>query len=224
MSIGVAVALVLSLLRWRRRRLTLGLPGAVLGLSLLAGGLYLCYQRTLDWPYWQILDTIDLNWFPAPQHWQLAPGRFLMGLGVGLLILAADTLVSPDSRREEKVRPFLLVLQFFGGAIAVGVFINFLLIGHPIHYSYSADRDYIQADELADRQQRLSAALGEAGEPSPDRAAEALLFRFVNYEAENLVFATIYTSFLVTALALAGVVFGIWVWRRLSVPRGGRRT
>jgi MFS family permease len=218
MPIGIAVALALTHLRWHRR-LTLGLPGAVIGLLLLAGGLYLSYQQTMEWPYWQILDTLDLNWFPAPLHWQLAPGRFLMGLGVGLFMLAADTLFSPDLEREEKVRPFLVVMQFLGGGIATGVFINFLLIGHAVHYSYSADRDYIQADELADRQQRLSTAIAEAGEPAPDRAAETLLFRFVNYEADNLVFATIYAAFLAAALILAAVCLALWLWRmRRSRP------
>jgi hypothetical protein len=211
--IGIAVALAISQLRWRHRPPALGLPGAVLGLLLLAGGLYLSYQQTMDWPYWQVLDTLDLNWFPAPLHWQLAPGRFLIGLGIGLFVLAADTLFSPDPVREEKVRSFMLVMQFLGGGIATGVFINFLLIGHAVHYSYSADRDYIQAEELADRQQRLSAALREAGEAAPDRAAETLLFRFVNYEAENLVFATMYAAFLAAALVLASMCLALWVWR-----------
>jgi hypothetical protein len=141
-----------------------------------------------------------------------------MGLGVGLFMLAAHTLFCPDPEREEKVRPLLLVMQFLGGGIAAGVLVNFLLIGHAVHYSYAADRDYIQANELADRQQRLSTAIDEAGGPAPDRAAEALLFRFINYEADNLVFATIYAAFLAAALALAGVCLALWAWRRLRAP------
>jgi hypothetical protein len=216
MPIGIAVSLALAHLRWRHHRVVLGLPGAVVGLLLLAGGLYLSYQRTMDWPFWQVLDTLDLNWFPAPSHWELAPSRFLMGLGVGLFMIAGDTLSSPDAECEEKVRPFLPVVQFLGGGLAVGVFVNFLLIGHPIHYSYSADRDYIQADELAQRQTVLRDELRRSGEAAPERAAESLLYRFVNYEADNLVFASIYASFLVTTLALAGISLALWAWRRLS--------
>jgi len=218
LPIGIAVSLALSQLRWRHRRVALGLPGSIAGLLILAGGLYLSLRLTMEWPFWQILATIDLNWFQAPQHWQLAPGRFLMGLGVGLFMISMDALVSPDPEREEKVRPFLLVLQFLGGGIASAILINFLLIGHAIHYSYSADRDYIQADEMAQRSAVLSDALREAGNPAPERSAEVLLYRGVNYEADNLVFASIYVTFFVAALALAGVSLGLWVWCWLRAP------
>jgi hypothetical protein len=218
MPIGIAVSLGLFHLPWRGRRLGLGLPGAAAGLLLLAGGLYLSYRETMDWPYWGVLASIDLNWFPAPQHWELAPGRFLMGLGIGLFMLAAERMVNPDPDREERVRLFLPVLQFFGGGIAAGVLVNFLLIGHPVHYSYSADRDPIQAEELAQRQAELREDLRAAGDPAPDRTAEALLYRFVNYEAENLVFASLYTAFLVASLVLAGVCLALWVWQWLRAP------
>jgi MFS family permease len=218
MPIGIAVSLALSQLRWGHRRLPLGLPGAVAGLLFLAGGLYLCFRQTMEWPYWQVLDSLELNWFPAPTGWQLAPGRFLMGLGVGLSMLAADTLHSPDPQREQEVRPFLLVGQFLGGGIAAGVFVNFLLIGHPVHYSYAADRAYIQAEELAQRQAALSDELRRSGAPAPERAADALLYRFVNYEADNLVYATIYAAFLAASLVLAGVCLVLWVWRRREGP------
>jgi hypothetical protein len=213
MPIGIAAALALSQVRWQRRHLPLGLPGAVLGLSLLAGGLYLSYQQTMEWPYWEILSTLDLNWFAAPSHWQLAPGRLLMGFGVGLFMLAADTLFSPDPEREQKVRPSLLVMQFFGGGLAAAVFVNFLLIGHAVHYSYATERDYIQADELAVRFEGLAADIDRKGGPAADRTAQALLFRFVNYEADNLVFATIYAAFLAAAVILAGICALVWTWR-----------
>lgn len=213
MPIGIAAALTLSQVRWQRRRLPLGLPGAVLGLSLLAGGLYLSYQQTMEWPYWDPRSVLDLNWFPAPSHWQLAPGRLLMGFGVGLFMLAADTLFSPDSEREEKVRPSLLVMQFLGGGLAAGVFVNFLLIGHAVHYSYATERDYIQANELAVRFQGLASDIERAGGPAAERTAEGLMYRFVNYEADNLVFATIYAAFLAAALVLAGLCAVVWAWR-----------
>ncbi|HWG47359.1 MAG TPA: hypothetical protein VN688_31640 [Gemmataceae bacterium] len=215
MPIGVAIGLAVAQPRWGHRRLPLGLPGAVAGLIVLAVGLYLSLQRTMDWPFWRILDTIDLNWFQAPQHWELAPGRFLMGLGIGLFMIAMDTLVSPDPEREEKVRPFLLVMQFLGGGIAAAVFVNFLLIGHLVHYSYSADRDYIQAGEMAQRRTVLRDALSEAGDRAPDRAAEVLLYRGVNYEADNLVFASIYSMFFIATLILAGIVLMVWIGRWL---------
>jgi MFS family permease len=217
--IGIAVSLALAQLRWRRLRLPLGLPGAIAGLLLLAAGLYLSYRQTMDWPYWQVLDTLDLNWFPAPGARQLAPGRFLMGLGVGLFMIAADTLHSPEPQREEEVRPLLLVGQFLGGGIAAGVFVNFLLIGHQVHYSYSADRAYIQAEELGQRQALLSEELRRGGAADPEGAAAALLYRFVNYEADNLVYATIYAAFLAASLLLAGVCLVLWVWRRRDGPR-----
>jgi hypothetical protein len=214
MPIGIAASLALTHVPWRGRR-PLGLPGAAVGLLVLAGGFYLCHQRTMDWPFWSILDTRDLNWFSAPTHWELAPGRFLMGLGIGLFMISANHLTSPDAQREATVRPFLQVVQFFGGALATGVFVNFLLIGHLVHYSYSADRDYIQADELAQRQTDLRDDFARQGEADPDRATEVLLYRFINYEAENLVFATIYAAFVAASLLLAGVCLIVWTWFRL---------
>lgn len=221
LPIGIALSLALSQIRGRHGRVVvLGLPGAIAGLLLLAGGLYLCYQQMMEWPYWDIRDVVDLNWFPAPGQWELAPGRFLMGLGIGLFMVAMDTLFSPDPEREETVRPFLNVVQFFGGAIAAAVLINFLIIGHKIHYSYSADRDTIQAEELSQRGEHLSHELRQAGQSAPDRSAEVMLFRFVNYEADNLVFATIYAMFFLTALVLSGFFFGLWLWLRLRASPG----
>jgi hypothetical protein len=216
LPMGVATTLaVVRLLRptWNIR---LGLPGAVAGLLILAAGMFHSYERTLDWPYWQIQNVVDLNWFPAPQHWELAPGRFLMGLGIGMFMLAMDTMTSPDHEREKKVRPLLLVAQFYGSGVAVGVLVNFLLIGHPIHYSYVADRDFIQPQELAARRAVLRDALAQAGEAAPDRQAEELMYREVNNEADNLVFAQIYVTFMAAALGLAALCTGLLFcnWRR----------
>ncbi len=216
--IGIAVALALSQLRWRGRHLKLGLPGAAAGLLLLAGGLYLSYRLTMDWPYWEVRDALDLNWFAAPDAWLLAPSRFLMGLGVGLFMLAADTLHSPDPKRESEVRPYFLVGQFLGGGLAAGLIVNFLLIGHQVHYSYATDRSWIQADELAQRRADLGDELRRGGAPDPERGAEVLLYRFVNYEADNLTFATMYAVLLVAALALAGLCLVLWTWRRRDGP------
>ncbi|APW63472.1 MFS transporter [Paludisphaera borealis] len=222
MPIGIAASLALSRLRWRHVRVIFGLPGAVGGLALLAGGLYLCYQQMLEWPYWDIRDVVDLNWFPAPGQWELAPGRFMMGLGIGLFMVVMDLQFSPDQDREETVRPFLNVVQFFGGGVAAAVLINCLIIGHKVHYSYSADRDTIQAEELSQRVTLLSDTLRQAGQAAPGRSAEVLLYRFVNYEADNLVFATIYALFFLATVVLAASVSVLWIWRRLRAsPRPG---
>jgi len=218
LPLGVATGLVIARLAWQRWRIWLGLPGAIAGLLILAAGMFHSYQLTLDWPYWQIQNVADLNWFPAPQHWELAPGRFLMGLGIGLFMIAMDTMASPDPEREERLRPFLLVTQFYGGGIGIAVLVNFFLIGHPIHYSYVADRDVIQAEEFAQRRAVLRDALSQAGESAPDRQAEVLLFRTVNYESDNLVFAEIYAAFVVAALSLAALCLGLLVWNWLRPP------
>jgi hypothetical protein len=112
------------------------------------------------------------------------------------------------------VSPSMATSEAISG-LATGVFVNFLLIGHLVHYSYSSDRDYIQANEFAQRQSDLRDDFARQGEADPERATEVLLYRFINYEAENLVFATIYAAFLVASLVLAGVCLIMWTWLRL---------
>src|SRR5262249_16897094 len=64
-----------------------------------------------------------------------------------------------------------------------------------------------------------SPALGEyfrrQGRSDPERAAGVLLYNFVRYEADNLVFATIYAAFFVASLVLAGLCLALWTWLRL---------
>ena len=105
-----------------------------------------------------------------------------------------------------------------GRGISMAVLVNFFLIGHPIHYSYEADRDVIQAEEFAERRAVLRDALSQAGESAPDRQAEVLLYRTVNYEADNLVFAEIYATFMVAALGLAALCSGLLIWNWLRPP------
>lgn len=220
LPLGVALALAASRVQWRHTRLIRGLSGAVGGLSLLTVGFFLCYLEMMEWPYWDVRAILDLNWFPAPGHWQLAPGRFAMGLGVGLFMVAMDLDFSPSPRREDMVRPFLQVAQFFGGGLAAAVLINFLIIGHKVHYSYSAERSAIQAEEFQQRETLIGDRLRESGQPDPNRSAEVLLYRFVNFEADNLVFATIHVAFALTTLGLTVFVFGLWIKRLL---RGSAR-
>ena len=221
MPMGVATSLLAARRVMQRWRLLRGLPGAIAGLLLLAGGMFSLHETTLAWPYWQVQNVVDLNWFQAPQHWELAPGRFLVGLGLGSFMFSIDILFSPDPEREETIRPFLLVTQFFGGAIGIGLLISFLLISHQIQYSYVADRSYIQPEEFAERRAVLRDALNQAGEPAPDRQAEVLMYRMVNYESDNLVFAEIYATFMVASLSLAGLCSGLLVWNRLRFDSQG---
>lgn len=216
LPVGVGLALAASRIRWRHIRLIRGLSGAVAGLSILTVGFVLCYMEMMEWPYWDFRAVLDLNWFPAPGHWQLAPGRFAMGLGIGLFMVAMDLEVSPSPRREEMVRPFLQVAQFYGGGLAAAVLINFLIIGHKVHYSYSAERSAIQAREFELREQAISQHLEHAGQPFPKRSAEVLLYRFINFEADNLVFATIYISFAFATLGLTGFFLAVWIRRLLG--------
>jgi hypothetical protein len=91
---------------------------------------------------------------------------------------------------------------------------------HQLHYSYVADRGFIQAVERGDRNLRLTGHVTTASAGAAARQAEALEFRAVNYEADNLVFASIYGGFLVTSLVLA-VVCGIYSLLRHISSRAG---
>jgi len=216
LPVGVGLALAASRIRWRHIRLIRGLSGAIAGLSLLTIGFFLCYMEMMEWPYWDFRAVMDLNWFPAPGHWQLAPGRFTMGLGIGLFMVAMDLEASPSPRREDMVRPFLQVAQFYGGGLAAAVLINFLIIGHKVHYSYSAERSAIQAEEFQQREEAIGRRLEQAGQPAPKRSAEVLLYRFINFEADNLVFATIYITFAFATLGLTGFFLAVWIRRLLG--------
>ncbi len=44
-----------------------------------------------------------------------------------------------------------------------------------------------------------------------------LLFRIVNYEADNLVFAEIYATFTAAALGLAALCVAMLVWNRVRL-------
>jgi MFS family permease len=207
LTIGSTTALALGRIIWRKR--SPGYAGAALGLLVLAGGMSLSHRNTMNWPFWSLLNTVEFNWFAAPQHRELALPRFLMGFGSGMVLLAMTTRTSLEPLREARIRPLLQVAQFAGGTLSVGVLVTVLLAVHQLQYSYVADRGFIQAVERSDRNSRLAAHLATAGASVSARQAEALEFRAVNYEADNLVFATIYGGFLVTSLVLA-VVCGVY--------------
>ena len=99
---------------------------------------------------------------------------------------------------------------------------TYLLVGHQIHYSYTSDRGFIQSVEQDDYRHRLVNALTSGGSVQADRQADTLLFRSVNYEADNLIFADIYAGFCVVSIPLAGLcLLGRLAARRST---GGERT
>jgi hypothetical protein len=216
LTLGSTAALALGRIIWQKR--SPGFAGAALGLLVLAGGMSLSHHNTMNWPFWSLLNTVEFNWFAAPQHWQLAPARFLMGFGSGMVLLAMTTCTSPEPLREARIRPFLQVAQFAGGTLSVGVLVTVLLAAHQIQYSYVADRGFIQSVERGDRDSRLTDYLAAAGASAAGQQARALEFQAVNYEADNLVFATIYGGFLVSSLLLAVVCAGYSLLRHFSTP------
>jgi hypothetical protein len=138
-----------------------------------------------------------------------------MGFGSAVVLLSMIGHACREPAIEAKVRPFLQAAQFSGGTLAIGVLVSYLLIGHQIHYSYAADRGFIQSVEQDDRRDRLAEALAAGGSTQSDRQAATLFFRGVNYEADNLLFADIYGGFFVASTALAGLcLIGWFVERR----------
>jgi hypothetical protein len=219
MPIGTALGLAGFRILARRVPAVPGLPVAVAGLLLLTAGSYDCFLKTMEWPYWVVRDVVDLNWFSAPGAQELASGRFLMGLGIGLFMYAADAAIARPPEEEARVQPFFPFLQFFGGGLAVAILVNFLIIGHKVHYSYSSERDAIQSEELAQRIEMIKGELQRVGQPSPGRSAQVLMNRFIHYEADNLVFATVYATFSLAALVLAGLTAGVLFHRSLQSIR-----
>lgn len=213
LSLGAASALALGEFLWRGRPPRLS--GALFGLLVLAGGMALARRTTLSWPFWSVLNTWEFNWFPAPQFWELAPARFMMGFGSALVLFSGMTNASPAPAVEIRIRPRLLEAQFVGGAISIGVLATALLAGHQLEYAYATDRGFIQAQEVAERTDILTTALTDAGQPLARRQAELLMYRAVNYQADNLLFADIYAGFLITSLGLAALVLvGMFVRRK----------
>jgi hypothetical protein len=219
LPLGAAMAFAFERLVWRSR--SPGYGGAAGGLIVLAGGMALSHWTTMNWPFWQVLNTVEFNWFAAPQHWQLALPRSLMGFGSAMVLLSMTGHASRDPEHEARIRPFLEPAQFLGGALSIGVLVSYLLIGHQIHYSYAADRGFIQSVEQNDRRHRLADALASGGSTQSDRQAETLLFRGVNYVADNLVFAGIYSGFLVVSSALAGLCLLAQFFEQRGRDRGG---
>ena len=212
--LGIGAAVALAVARVGRPTTTRG--DTIAGLLILAGGMYLAYERMIGWPFWDVLNVVEFNWFDAPQVWEFAPARLLIGFGHGYVITAETRRAHPDANRETRIRQGLQAAQFLGGGIGIGVLSTVLLAGHQWEYSYAADRGSIQAVEVAERTAALRAAYAAAGDADPGRRADTLMFRSVNYQADALVFAHIYAGFGVASLAAAGLVVAwvLWDWRR----------
>jgi hypothetical protein len=206
LGIGAAVAVAAS----RVLRLTPTRGDAIAGLLVLAAGMGLAYETMIGWPFWDVLNPVEFHWFAAPQAWEFAPARFLIGFGHGYVIASEARRAHPDPAREARARPVLQAAQFVGGGVGIGVLSTVLLAGHQWEYSYAADRGSIQAAEVAARTDTLREAYAAAGDADPGRRADVLMFRSVNYQADALVFAGIYAGFGVTSLAAAVLVAG-WV-------------
>jgi hypothetical protein len=175
----------------------------IFGLLILSLGMHLAHERTMGWNYWDPLNQVEFNWFAAPQHWQLAIPRFLMGFGVGWILLGMQNATSGSDELEKQSKQQLVLFQFLGGAISIGILVNYLLIGHQYQYSFTADRGFIQQSIVEEYRGILESELKTQGFIDPSRGSHSMMYKSVNYEANNLIFAHIYKMFSLTSLALA---------------------
>ena len=217
LGVGAAVSLLVGRLAWRATR-----PGRLstaIGLLAIALGMVYAHTRMLGWPFWVVQNVVEFNWFAAPQTWEMAPGRFLIGLGFGLVILSETHRAGRDPAREARIEVGLHAAQFLGAGLGIGLLATALLAGHQWEYSYAADRGSIQASEVAERTRRLGEVFATSGSAETARRAETLMFRSVNYQADALVFANIYAGFAVTSVALAVGLLGRMVWNSAVFAR-----
>jgi hypothetical protein len=217
LGLGAAVSLLAGRLTWRATR-----PGRLstaVGLLTITAGMAFAHAKMVGWPFWSVQNVVEFNWFAAPQTWEMAPGRFLVGFGFGLVILSETHRAGRDPAREARVEVGLHAAQFLGAGVGIGLLATALLAGHQWEYSYAADRGAIQAPEVAGRTARLGEAFAAGGAAEPGRRAETLMFRSVNYQADVLVFAHIYAGFGVTSAALAAALLGRMAWRSLAPGR-----
>jgi DHA2 family multidrug resistance protein len=218
MPIGSSLALIVALF-WQRRR-PLGWLGVLAGLGILAAGMALLNRLTLSWPFWLVQNVIDLNWFQAPLHWQQAPGRLVVGFGLGLLLASINSASARRPEVELRVRQLLPVTQTVAGGFSISLLVTWVMIGHQTHYSWTAEASSIQAQEYSARLSELREQQIRAGVPpaSAERQALTLLYRSVNYQADNLTYAGMYALFGKAALLLAGLVLLARIWYRARPP------
>lgn len=214
LGLGAAISLLAGRLTWRATR-----PGRLstaFGLMMIAAGMAYANALMLDWPFWNIQNVVEFNWFAAPQVWEFAPGRFLMGFGFGMVILSETHRAGRNPIREERIEVGLQAAQFLGAGIGIGILATALLTGHQSEYSYAADRGWIQADEIHDRTERLTKYYSDHGAMEPARKARMLLFKSTNYEADVQMFANIYAGFAIVSLILAFSLLQHFISRSLG--------
>jgi hypothetical protein len=219
LGLGATMSLLAGRLTWRATR-----PGRLstaIGLLMIAAGMAYAHAKMLGWPFWSIQNVVEFNWFAAPQAWEMAPGRFLIGFGFGLVILSETHRAGRDAAREARIEVGLHAAQFVGAGIGIGLLATALLAGHQWEYSYAADRGEIQAGEVRQRAETLGGVFASRGAPEPGRRAETLMFRSVNYQADALVFADIYAAFGLSSAALAVALVGRMLWVRVARGRSG---
>ncbi|MFN5289736.1 MAG: hypothetical protein ACK5E4_06555 [Planctomycetia bacterium] len=197
LSFGAATALFTAQFLHRIRGLHIA------GLFTIALGMLLAHERTLGWNFWNPLNQIEFNWFAAPQHWELALARFCMGLGVGWVLYSMQQVHDVPVEKERAIRAEITVFQFLGGALSIGFLVNYLLVGHQAQYSYTSERGSIQQANVDDYREILKNELSKTGFSSPSHGSSSLMFKAMNYEADNLVFAHIYGTFFWSAILLA---------------------
>jgi len=227
LGIGAATSLLAGRLTWRAT--SPGRLSTAIGLITIAMGMAYANSQMLGWPFWNIQNVTEFNWFSAPQVWEMAPGRFLIGFGFGLVILSETHRAGRNPIREERIGVGIQSAQFLGAAIAIGILATALLTGHQSEYSYAADRGWIQADEIQERTDRLTRVYAESGALEPARKAHALVFKSTNYVADVQVFANIYAGFAILSLILASSLLIRMLWLALfprppvlGIPRSPR--
>jgi len=217
LGLGAATSLMAGRLTWRATR-----PGRLstaIGLFMISLGMTYAHFQMLGWPFWNVQNVVEFNWFMAPQTWEMAPGRFLMGFGFGLVILSETHRAGRNPIRERRIEVGLQSAQFLGAGIGIGLLATALLAGHQWEYSYAADRGSIQAVEVDHRTELLAKTFAAHGSLEPMRQARALMFRSTNYQADVLVFADIYAGFAMTSLALGIALLVRMAWLALAPGR-----
>ena len=179
---------------------------AITGLLLIAAGMGLAHGRTMDWPYWRMLNQAEFNWFPAPQVRELWMPRFLMGLGTGLAFVGAQRMVPVDPDDAARGRHLLTVVQIFGGALSIGALCLCLTRGYQNQYSFVSEKGFIQETAIREYTGIVSRSLAESGFQNASHAAETLAHRAISYEANNLVFANLYGWFAASAVTMAAIM------------------
>lgn len=202
-SCGAGAALILGQLLPKTQGFS------VIGLLCIAAGMALARERTMGWPYWRMLNQVEFNWFPAPQIMELWLPRFMMGLGTGLTLLGAQRRVVPDPSTETRRRFLLITAQFLGGGISIGILCLCLTRNTQHQYSFVADRGFFQEVIVQEYRGIVAANLKAEGFHAPAAGARSISQTAAVYEANNLVFASIYGTFTWAALGLAAMVAAI---------------